>query len=57
MRVLALSEIIFTKKLCLLYLAFSYSNSRAMGLYKHLLLSIGQLEQNFFDLKDLTVSY
>lgn len=56
---LALSEIIFTKRLHLLYLKFSLfnSNSRDIDLYKHLLLSLGQLGQNLFDFKDLIVIY
>lgn len=59
MLVLALSEIIFTKRLHLLYLRFSlfYSNSRDIDLYKHSLLFLGQLGQNFFNLKDLIEIY
>lgn len=59
MLVLVLSEIIFTKRLHLLYLRFSlfYSNSRDIDLYKHSLLFLGQLGQNFFNLKDLIVIY
>lgn len=57
MRVLALSEIILTKRLCLLYLAYFTAILELWVLCKHLLLSVGQLEQSFFNFKDLTALY